>query len=248
MAIKEYAKGDSARLSANFRVAEFACHGRGCCDKVLVDEKLVAYLQQIREHFGVPVTVNSGYRCQAHNRTVGGAAGSRHTMGQAADIGVRGVAPAEVAKYAESIGIMGIGLYETAADGYFVHIDCRSGKSFWYGQSQSRRESFGGYGAERLREELRQVLGCEPEQLLAAAPTLGAKWNRFHGAVKPVQKYLAALGYTEVGRADGIAGAKFAAAVAHFQRDQGCEDTGILEQWGKTWHILLQAEAGERHE
>ena len=47
---------------------------------------------------------------------------------------VEGIHPSEVAKFAESIGILGIGLYETNSDGYFVHIDTRTTKSFWYGQ------------------------------------------------------------------------------------------------------------------
>ncbi len=246
MAVVEYEKGNACRLSANFRVSEFACHGTGCCDRVLVDEDLVAFLQKMRDHFGKPVVINSGYRCGIHNRRVGGAAGSRHLLGQAADIAVQGVAPAEVAKFAESIGVLGIGLYETAADGYFVHVDTRPVKSFWYGQGQAHRASFGGYGLAQFRQELQAALSVGEDALLTAAPTLGEKWNRHHKAVKPVQKYLSALGYWEVGEADGVAGAKFAAAVAHFQRDQGCEDTGILEQWGVSWHRLLQSgeEAG----
>ncbi len=239
MAVMEYEKGDCRKLSNHFRVWEFACHGDGCCGKVRIDEELVAYLQVIRDHFGVPVTVNSGYRCQTHNRAVGGAAGSRHLRGQAADIAVKDIAPAEVARYAESIGILGIGLYETAKDGYFVHIDTRKEKSFWYGQAQLYRESFGGYGLPRFQADLARALGVPEAELYAAAPTLGEKWNRNHGAVKPVQRYLAALGYGEVGSADGVAGPKFGAAVAHFQKDQGCEATGILEQWGISWHKLL---------
>jgi hypothetical protein len=70
--------------------------------------------------------------------------GSRHSKGQAADIYINGVTPAEIAKYAESIGILGIGLYETDADGHFVHIDTREYKSFWYGQKQAQRTTFGG--------------------------------------------------------------------------------------------------------
>ena len=65
--------------------------------------------------------------------------------GQAADIIVDGVAPKEVAKYAESLGIQGIGLYETNKDGHFVHIDTRTkNKYFWYGQSEAPRSTFGG--------------------------------------------------------------------------------------------------------
>ena len=144
MAIKTYSKGSEEKLSDNFYVSEFACHGKGCCGIVKVDEKLVSDLQKIRNHFGKPVTINSGYRCSTHNKNVGGVSNSYHTNGQAVDITVKDVAPAEVAKYAESIGILGIGLYETDRDGHFVHIDTRTSKSYWYGQKQEYRGTFGG--------------------------------------------------------------------------------------------------------
>lgn len=144
MAIKTYAKGSNTKLSANFNSSEFDCHGSGCCSSTLVDDKLVTYLQQIREHFGKPVNISSGYRCATHNKNIGGATKSRHSKGQAADIYISGVAPAEIAKYAESIGILGIGLYETNSDGFFVHVDTRETKSFWYGQKEASRTTFGG--------------------------------------------------------------------------------------------------------
>lgn len=144
MAIKSFRKDYKTQLSANFKSNEFACKGKGCCSKVLIDEKLVEYLQRIRNHFGKPVTINSAFRCEKHNKAVGGSSGSYHVKGQAADIVVKGVKPAEVAKYAETIGILGIGLYERDKDGYFVHIDTRTKKSFWYGQSQVKRTTFGG--------------------------------------------------------------------------------------------------------
>ena len=140
MAIKEYKRTDDSKLSENFKVSEFAC--KCGCATLKVDEKLVTYLQKIRCHFGVPITINSGYRCETHNKKVGGASGSRHTKGQACDIVVRGIKPKEVAKYAESIGILGIGLYETDKDGYFVHVDTRTTKSFWYGQKCESRTTF----------------------------------------------------------------------------------------------------------
>lgn len=142
--IKRFKKGVSTQLSANFRSVEFDCHGVGCCDETLVDMQLVEYLQKIRDHFGKPIIISSGYRCERHNRSVGGATASKHKAGMAADIMISGVAPSEVAKYAESIGVKGIGLYETAKDGYFVHIDTRVTKSFWYGQGQAYRSTFGG--------------------------------------------------------------------------------------------------------
>ena len=141
--IKRFKKGVSTQLSANFRSTEFDCHGVGCCNETLVDMQLVEYLQKIRDHFGKPIIISSGYRCERHNRSVGGATASKHKAGMAADIMIAGVSPSEVAKYAESIGVKGIGLYETAKDGYFVHIDTRVTKSFWYGQDQKSRSTFG---------------------------------------------------------------------------------------------------------
>lgn len=43
-------------------------------------------LDPVRELWGGPLTVNSGYRCTALNRIVGGAARSAHLRGEAADI------------------------------------------------------------------------------------------------------------------------------------------------------------------
>ena len=147
MAVKTYSKKGNVSLSKNFTVSEFACKGSGCCSTVLIDDKLIEYVQKIRDHFGKSITITSGYRCPTHNSRVGGATGSRHAKGQAADIVVQGVAPRKVAQYAESIGIKGIGLYETSKDGHFVHIDTRTTKSFWYGQAQAYRSSFGKYTA-----------------------------------------------------------------------------------------------------
>lgn len=150
MAIKSYRKDYRTVLSANFKSNEFACKGKGCCSAVLIDDKLVEYCQKIRDHFDKAVTINSGYRCSKHNKAVGGVSSSLHTKGMAADIVVKDVKPSEVAKYAESIGVLGIGLYETAKDGYFVHIDTRKSKAFWYGQAQAKRETFGGSNVNNI--------------------------------------------------------------------------------------------------
>ena len=46
----------------------------------------VRLLDPVRELWGAPLRVNSGYRCPALNRAVGGAATSGHMRGEAADI------------------------------------------------------------------------------------------------------------------------------------------------------------------
>lgn len=156
MAVITYKKSDRIQLSKNFNSYEFRCGlGRPCaCQTTLIDEALVEILQRIRDHWpGHVLHITSGYRCPVYNRSVGGATGSYHSKGMAADITVDGVAPREVAKYAESIGVLGIGLYETQADGFFVHVDTRTYKSFWYGQEQAPRTTFGGQKSETTNGE-----------------------------------------------------------------------------------------------
>ena len=97
MAIRSFRKDYKTALSTNFKVNEFSCKGKGCCSTVYIDSELVEYLQKIRDYFGMPVTINSGYRCAKHNKAVGGVANSYHTKGMAADIVVKNVKPAAVA-------------------------------------------------------------------------------------------------------------------------------------------------------
>lgn len=50
-------------------------------------KQLVAnILDPLREAYGAPIYVNSGYRCPVLNRAVGGSASSQHLTGEAADI------------------------------------------------------------------------------------------------------------------------------------------------------------------
>ena len=132
-----YTKGISIKLTKNFKSAELDCKGKKCCSKTMIDIELVGYLQVIRNYFGKAVTINSGYRCQKHNKNIGGEKNSRHTQGMAADIVVKGVTPIKVAQFAEMIGIRGIGLYDN-----FVHIDTRSDKFYWKGHAQKAVKTF----------------------------------------------------------------------------------------------------------
>lgn len=63
--------------------------------KLLVEK----VLDPVREHYGAPVIVTSGYRSPALNRAVGGSATSQHSKGQAADFTVKGVSNYEVAEW-----------------------------------------------------------------------------------------------------------------------------------------------------
>lgn len=128
MAVNTYSLENDGNeyLSENFTVSEFRC--RDGSDTILIDTKLVDILQSVRDYFGRPVTVNSGYRTPSHNRAVGGVSNSQHLKGTAADITVSGVEPEDVAEYIEYImpSMGGIGLYNN-----FVHVDIRSNRSRW---------------------------------------------------------------------------------------------------------------------
>jgi hypothetical protein len=56
-------------------------------------------LQPVRDHYGMGVKVNSGYRSPESNAAVGGSKTSDHCKGQAADIEIPGVPNAELAQW-----------------------------------------------------------------------------------------------------------------------------------------------------
>lgn len=124
--VMEYSlKADGEKqISENFKVNEFRC--KDGSDKILIDVDFVRNkLQAIRNHFGVPVTINSAYRTESYNNKVGGAKSSYHMKGQAFDIVVAGHTPLEVAQYAQALDIHGIIQYNN-----FVHVDSRATR-FW---------------------------------------------------------------------------------------------------------------------
>lgn len=51
-----------------------------------LESLVVNVLDPLREAFGKPIVVNSGFRCEKLNKAVGGASSSQHRYGQAADI------------------------------------------------------------------------------------------------------------------------------------------------------------------
>ncbi len=121
---------DDGWVSKNFREAEFACP---CCGKYTHNVRLIMSLEKLRRLCGHrPVRVNSGTRCAEWNKAVGGASGSKHLTGEAADVVVQGIVPEHVAFLCKEVVAFdhgGIGIYDT-----FTHLDCRhSGPARWNG-------------------------------------------------------------------------------------------------------------------
>ena len=215
MGIQTYARGENVQLSKNFNSNEFECKC-GKCSTVKIDLKLVDYLQELRDYFDKPININSGYRCPSHNAAVGGARGSKHATGEAADIQfVEEPVPAvDVARKAETMGVKGIGLYEKNGEN-FVHIDTRNYKAFWYGHEQSPRSTFGG-NAPMIPTNSN------------TSPITTLRRGSSGAEVKELQENLIKLGY-DLGRygADGDYGAATQNAVRAFQKKEDLDADGI---------------------
>lgn len=107
----------------NFSESEFNCKcgGRFCDGKPhRVDEENVRNQQLLRDHFGKPVHIASGLRCEKYNAEVGGVSDSMHLVGKAADVIITSVAPAKVQAYCQEYRDLfrGLGIYKT-----FTHTD-----------------------------------------------------------------------------------------------------------------------------
>lgn len=85
----------------HFKKNEFTC--KCGCGMNNISIELVKVLEEIRNHFGQPCTVTSGCRCKTHNARVGGVQGSRHVVGKAADIYVKGVSASTLLAYTKSL-------------------------------------------------------------------------------------------------------------------------------------------------
>jgi uncharacterized protein YcbK (DUF882 family) len=98
--------------------------------------QLVNLLRNVEQHYGRHAIVTSGYRNPSHNRQVGGARHSLHTLCAAADIQVEGVSKWELADYLRSLpGRGGVGTYCHTES---VHIDIGSERD-WNWRCRRRR-------------------------------------------------------------------------------------------------------------
>lgn len=119
------------QLTEHFADHEFECPCGECEPTVSVDLALLIVLEAIRSEFAVPVTVNSGIRCIAYNRSIGGAKNSQHLYGRAADIWLPSTPARAVQSWIDRQpwrGRVGMGHYDN-----FTHIDTRGTRARWTG-------------------------------------------------------------------------------------------------------------------
>ena len=99
------------------------------------------------------------------------------------------------------------------------------------------------YTRKQFVKDVQKYIGAKIDgdpgtETISKTVTISAEKNRTHAVIRPVQKYLNALGY-DCGVVDGIAGAKFKKAVVKFQKAKGCVADGEITAKGKTWRKLL---------
>ena len=84
-----------------FKMEEFACKCGKYCNGYphRIQPQLVRIADRARKHFGKPITIVSGLRCQQHNKNVGGVENSQHLYGEAADIYVSGISQQTVLRW-----------------------------------------------------------------------------------------------------------------------------------------------------
>lgn len=102
---------------------EFKCKcGGKHCDGFPAEpsKKLVTVADRVRGHFGKPMSVNSGVRCEIHNKAVGGVSGSRHKLGKAMDFRINGYNADEILAFVKAQPEI---RYAYAINSRSVHMD-----------------------------------------------------------------------------------------------------------------------------
>ena len=95
-------------MTPHFSLAEFTASDTAArlgIDNSLPDElrdnaeQTLQMMERIRLHINAPITITSGYRCEALNRVIGSKPGSDHTLAFAVDFKAsRAGTPAQIAK------------------------------------------------------------------------------------------------------------------------------------------------------
>lgn len=105
----------------HFTREEMAC--RCGCGRADMDPDYMHWLDELRESFGEPIIVTSGYRCPDHNEDVSSTGrDGPHTTGKAVDVAVSHEAAYRLLDLAMRTGASGVGVNQKGS-GRFLHLD-----------------------------------------------------------------------------------------------------------------------------
>ena len=110
-------------LAPNFKAEEFNCSH---CGKNEMQQQFMNKLQALRNLYGKPMVITSGYRCPKHPIEAKKAKPGAHASGCACDIAVVGADAHRLLKLAFQMGFTGIGVQQKG-NGRFIHLDTLEG-------------------------------------------------------------------------------------------------------------------------
>lgn len=106
-------------ITQHFSLEELACPLTGECD---MDPDFMDCLEKMRQSYGLPMIITSGFRSAEHNGKIGGATFSQHLFGRAVDIKCKSDSDRyKLVAAAIEAGMKGIGIYSQ-----HVHVDLRA--------------------------------------------------------------------------------------------------------------------------
>lgn len=224
----------------NFKKSEFKC-SCGKCDGYGdgIASSLLVTLQNLRNKYG-KLQITSGYRCQSHNKAVGGSTNSKHTKGQAADFYLDGfnsqskrVDVVNELKKTEYYNYSYTNVNGNHKNmGNAVHVDTKLVDT----DVDTTFETF--------KNSLKEILNANDSNLLSKTPTISTSTGWNHKAVKPLQIYLQSLGY-DLGShgVDGQFGKDMKSCIKKYQKDVGLAEKyqdGKISAKMYTWQHLLK--------
>lgn len=226
----------------NFAPEEFrcGCNGRHCCGYPTYMKPVeLKNIQAIRTHFGRPMVVTCGVRCNAYNREVGGIPNSEHKKGLAVDYYIKGVTDT-LANRKANIGWIsnlpnhhytyGNGIFAETTNGKTIkgsvsapgmgnamHTDCREAPSPY---DENGKLICDGVGGAATVKEMQRFFGTTQDGVIS-------------GQNKSLNKYYPALEAVEYGKGGSP-------CVKNLQRWVGTTQDGILgEKTVKAWQKKL---------
>ena len=136
------------KLSEHFNLSEFErsatadrLHIDNTCPSTLIPQLSTlckTILEPLRQHFGEPVIISSGYRSPTLNIRVGGVYASQHTLGEAADIvplppaGSLSYKPSALSSWfdwlKDNTNFDQLILEHDSKGSYWIHVSCRKNR------------------------------------------------------------------------------------------------------------------------
>lgn len=108
-------------LTENFTREELACSH---CGRMQIPLAAVQWLQKVRDRFGAPLKVNSGYRCPEHNQAVSSTGPNGPHTKASFDIAIFGGEALRLVRIAIEEGATGIGIKQHGPhEKRFIHLD-----------------------------------------------------------------------------------------------------------------------------